>query len=301
MDPDSRISEDGSPLVNRPVPADWLALRREADHRAREKSAHLLDRLQRHLRASGADSVHIIDVGAGTGSNQAWLATRLGLNQHWTLLDHDAGLIGVAEMLSLSTPQVSTDRQVGAIEDLPALLESLKPASSSREHGPEGRPVLVTCAALLDLLTAAEAEILVEAVASAGETWQAAGLFSLTVTGAVQISPQDPEDGLISEAFDAHQRRGGILGPDAAGAVAALFAGRGMSVTVQETDWELSSDHSDLTHRYLIDRAAVAVEQDPALEQTAEAWVERRLHQLAQHQLLVRVGHTDMLVLPGPS
>lgn len=298
MDPDSRISEDGSPLVNRPVPADWLALRREADHQAREKSAHLLDRLQRHLRAGGAESVHIIDVGAGTGSNQAWLATRLGLSQHWTLVDHDAGLIGVAEMLSLTTPQVSTDRQVGAIENLPALLEALKPVSSSRE---QGGPLLLTCAALLDLLTAAEAEILVEAVSSAGDAWQAAGLFSLTVTGAVEISPRDPDDGLISEAFDAHQRRGDILGPDAAGAVAELFAGRGMSVTVQETDWELSSEHSDLTHRYLTDRAAVAVEQDPALEQTAEAWVERRLQQLAQRQLLVRVGHTDMLVLPGAS
>lgn len=283
MEPSGAAAEEGSPLVSRPVPADWLALRRAADHRAREKSQLLMHRLGRHLAGISTQPVRVVDVGAGTGSNQAWLAPRLGVDQHWILVDHDEALIRSAETLTSTSPQVSTQREVGAIEDLPGLMN---PA-----------PALVTCAALLDLLTAAEAQTLVRAVAAPG----AAALLSLTVTGAVQISPADPEDSLIAGAFDAHQRRGGILGPEAADVVADLFTGEGMGVTVQETDWELSAEDADLMRRYLTDRAAVAVEQDSRLTQTAEAWVSRRLQQVERNQLMIRVGHTDLLALPGAS
>lgn len=286
MEPGSSAAETGPTLVNRPVPADWLALRRSADHRAREKSQHLVERLRKYLAAGyGTEPVRIVDVGAGTGSNQAWLAPRLGVDQHWILLDHDAALIRSAETVGSSTPQVSIQPQVGAIEDLPALLD---PA-----------PALVTCAALLDLLTPAEVKTLVHTVVSSDTHAQTAALFSLTVTGDVQISPEDPEDGLIAAAFDAHQRRGGILGPDAVETVAAEFTACGMRVAAQETDWELSADDTDLMHRYLVDRAAVAAEQDSTLSQLAEAWATRRLRQVEQHRLMIRVGHTDLLALPG--
>ena len=40
-------------------------------------------------------------------------------------------------------------------------------------------------------------------------------LFALTVIGRVTLSPAEPLDARIGAAFNAHQRRGGRLGPDA--------------------------------------------------------------------------------------
>ena len=55
-------------------------------------------------------------------------------------------------------------------------------------------------------------------------------LLALTVVGRVTLTPADPLDARIGAAFNAHQRRGGLLGPDAvAAAVDALRAPRSSS------------------------------------------------------------------------
>ena len=43
-------------------------------------------------------------------------------------------------------------------------------------------------------------------------------LLALTVVGRVALTPADPLDARIAAAFNAHQRRGGRLGPDAVAA-----------------------------------------------------------------------------------
>ena len=57
----------------RPIAADWLALRRAADSAARDRAGGLVRRLNDHL----GGTVTVFDIGAGTGANRAYLAPRL--------------------------------------------------------------------------------------------------------------------------------------------------------------------------------------------------------------------------------
>src|SRR5207344_2679470 len=76
------------PIVN----PGWLAARAAADTSARAATVGtLLLELINHLieTVDRRDGLEIIDLGAGTGANQRWLAPRLPLRQRWIHLDHD--------------------------------------------------------------------------------------------------------------------------------------------------------------------------------------------------------------------
>ena len=68
-------------------------------------------------------------------------------------------------------------------------------------------------------------------------------LITLSVVGRVDLTPADPLDERIGEAFNAHQRRttGGrrLLGPDARDLAADLFTRRGVEVLVRSSPWRL--------------------------------------------------------------
>ena len=149
---------------------------------------------------------------------------------------------------------------------------------------------LVTASALLDLLTSDELERMLGACAGLPV------LLALTVVGRVTLTPADPLDARIAAAFDAHQRRGGRLGPDAVDVAAAHPAGTGAEVLVRPSPWHLDAAHADLTAEWLDGWVAAACEQEPALD--AAAYRDRRLAQAAAGGLSVTVGHADLLVLP---
>lgn len=273
-------------MVARPVPADWLALRRRADHRAREDARDLLRLLTDHLRARPAGDLVVVDVGAGTGSNQAWLAPRLPGRQRWVLVDHDADLLG-SEGAAGADDRVTTHREVATVDDLPSLVP---------QHG----EVVLTCAALLDLLSTEELETLADVVAPTDRPGIAA-LFSLSVTGMVTLTPAHPADAAVTAAFDAHQRREGRPGPDGAAAMTRALRRRGAQVETRATDWDLGAEDGPLLGRYLDDRASVAVEHDADLADLVREWRDEREHQLRAGTLSARVGHLDLLSLPSTS
>lgn len=270
----------GVPTPTRPIHADWLTLRRPADEAAREGTQRLLTRLSRYLRAQGGTaqgtSVHVIDLGAGTGANQAWLAQRLPFPTHWTLLDHDRDL--------LHHPVHTTNgvRVHGGLTEVPTLLDA------------DPAPSILTCSALLDLLTPGELDDLADLLTSRSLP----ALFSLTVTGEVTLVPADEDDARIATAFDAHQSREDLTGPRAAAYFAARLRETGAEVVEAATPWRLTAAQGDLMTRYLTDRVDAAIEQDPSLEITARRWLDRRLQQLDRQDLAVVVGHVDLLVLP---
>ncbi|WP_083653146.1 class I SAM-dependent methyltransferase [Serinicoccus sp. CNJ-927] len=265
------------------MPADWLALRRAADHRARERAAGLLRRLGDHVGERTGDELVVLDIGAGTGSNQAWLAPRLPGPQRWVLVDHDPDLLGQAGA-AVPGADVTTRRAVATVEEVHSLV-------------PSDGEVLVTCAALLDLLTVAQLDALADVIAPTDRPGVAA-LLSLTVTGDVEISPPHPADAAVTAAFDAHQRREDRPGPKATEAMAAALRRRGADVELAATDWELDASDESLVRRYLYDRAAVAVEQDATLAPLAREWLAAREGSLMDGSLRVRVGHLDLLSLP---
>lgn len=159
----------------------------------------------------------------------------------------------------------------------------------------DGHRRLVTCSALLDVLTTAE----IDAVCGAVINNHVPVLFSLTVTGALSLTPADPLDQLLLDAFNDHQRLAGRAGPDAASvAVSALLAG-GMAVRTQHTPWLLTtSDSQSFVARMLQERLEAAVAHQPALARTAAAWFELRRVQLGLGVLRIELAHSDILGLP---
>jgi hypothetical protein len=239
------------------VSPDWLALREPADAAAR--SGELAELLARRL-PTGPLVIH--DLGGGTGAMGRWLGPRLPAPQHWVVHDRDERLLELAPC------------------------ETRRSDVTWLAPGDLAGASLVTASALLDLLTREELGRMLAACAGLPV------LLTLTVTGRVRLLPAEPLDARIGAAFNAHQRRGGLLGPDAAGAI------DGAEVHVRPSPWRLGAADAELTAEWLDGWVAAACEQEPALAAEARGYRGRRLAQAAAGQLSVAVGHADVLVLP---
>ncbi len=247
----------------------WLGLREPADADAR--AADLIALLP--------TPVHVIrDLGCGTGSMARWLAPRLATPQHWILEDRDPQLLHHATA-HVRVPGVSVEGKLGDVTALTA----------ADLDGTD----LVTCSALLDLLTEAEVDALVAALAAAG----AAALFTLSVAGEVSLEPSRPEDTAVAGAFDEHQRRveGGrrLLGPDAPAYAASAFEKAGATVVTRPSVWQLGPDRPELTAEWLRGWTGAAREQRPDLD--LDDYLTDRLATLPR----VSVGHVDLLAIFG--
>jgi len=240
-------------------------------------------------RRPGPGGLEVVDLGAGTGANLRWLAPRLPDpdRQHWTLVDHDPGLLARGPVQATA---VRAD-----VTDLARVLAEL------------GGADLVTAAALLDLLDPAQVTAIIEAVTQAGIP----ALFSLSVTGAVSLDPPDPHDRRLAEAFDEHQRRDGRLGPDAGPFAARLLRERGWSVLEIPTPWVLNSARDgELIDAWLEGRVEAAGQQQAELAPAAADWLTRRRARPdvampgagrsgLQPRLEITVGHLDLLTRPN--
>ena len=256
------------------VTPEWLELREPADAAAR--SGELAERLGRHLPATGRLVVH--DLGGGSGAMGRWLAPRLRRPQHWVVHDRDPSLLERA----VADPPDGASVTVEARQDDVTRLTPGDLAGAS----------LITASALLDLLTADELARMLRACAGCPM------LLALTVVGRVSLRPADTLDASIGAAFDAHQRRGRRLGPDAVAAVADALRGTGAEIIVRASPWRLDAAHADLAAEWLDGWVEAAGEQEPVLAAEAGAYRDRRLAQAASGELAVTVDHADVLVLP---
>jgi hypothetical protein len=256
------------------VSPEWLALREPADAAAR--SAELAERLARHLPAAGRLVIH--DLGGGSGAMGRWLAPRLPGLQHWVVHDRDPDLLELAVAAAPSPASVTVEARRSDITRL--------------TPGELAGASLITASALLDLLTADELARMLGVCAGCPM------LLALTVVGRVTLTPADPLDALMGAAFNAHQRRGRLLGPDAVAAAVDQLRGTGAELVVRPSPWRLDAAHADLTAEWLRGWVAAACEQEPALAGEAGAYRDRRLAQAAAGELAVTVDHADLLVLP---
>ena len=274
-----------SPVV---VSPSWLALREEADARAR--SLELVREVQRLLPPVGR--IVIQDLGCGTGSMDRWLAPLLTGQQHWILSDRDADLLAIA---ATRTPARSADGAPVTVETRRRDITRLDPRELAGSS-------LITASALLDMLTADELDRFVAACAGAG----CPVLVTLSVTGRVELQPADPLDERIAAAFDAHQRRTvdgrRLLGPDAVGAAAAAFGRLGTEVVVRSSPWRLGAGQegpsTGLITQWLAGWVGAAAEQEPDLAAVTTPYLERRRAEAVQGRLSVTVQHQDLLALP---
>ena len=256
------------------VSPEWLASPQPADAAAR--SAELAERLARHLPAAGRLVIH--DLGGGSGAMGRWLAPRLPGLQHWVVHDRDPDLLELAVAAPPGPASVTVEARRSDITRL--------------TPGELAGASLITASALLDLLTADELARMLGVCAGCPL------LLALTVVGRVTLTPADPLDALMGAAFNAHQRRGRLLGPDAVAAAVDQLRVTGAELVVRPSPWRLEAAHADLTAEWLRGWIAAACEQEPALAGEAGAYQDRRLAQAAAGELAVTVDHADLLVLP---
>ncbi|MFI1444910.1 class I SAM-dependent methyltransferase [Streptomyces fructofermentans] len=285
-----RLGDRGRSEATDEVPRfapEWLQLRESADAAAR--AADLLDPLRIRLAnlPKRANGFVIHDLGCGTGSMGRWLAPRLDGPQHWVLHDRDPYLLHFAAVGSPKSAadgsRVTVETQRGDVARLTS--DALAGAS------------LVTASALLDVLTTEEIDALAAACAGAG----CPALLTLSVVGRVELTPAHPLDAEIAAAFNAHQRRGDLLGPDAVDAACDAFARHGATVRVHPSAWRLGPDESALTAQWLEGWVGAAVDQDPELAPRAEEYLRERLAQCAAGELNAVVHHCDLLALARPT
>jgi SAM-dependent methyltransferase len=282
--------------------ADWLSLREPADRDARP--LRLIDWIARDLQTK---TPHILDLGAGTGSNLRYLAPRLGGMQQWVLADHDPGLLDaiplrLAEWARLQSFELKNDAQelclhgvaldcrIGRLHvDLAAHLGTIDFKGLD----------LVTAAALLDLVSAPWLEALVRRCVDAG----CAVLFALSYDGRIQFSPAEPQDARVRELVNQHQRTdkgfGLALGPDAAANAIELLQLLGYEVMAERSDWRIGDTQRQLQSELIAGWAAAASAMSPAEAVAISAWRDSRLTHVQSGRSCVGVGHMDVAARPS--
>jgi SAM-dependent methyltransferase len=266
------------------VTPDWLALREPADAAAR--ATDLVAQVRQLLPARRPVVVH--DLGCGTGSMARWLAPQLPGPQQWVMYDRDPDLL---EHAAAGAPPVNADGSRVTVETRQRDITRLDQRDLSGAS-------LITASALLDMLTAAEVERIARSCVEAG----CVTLLTLSVIGDVSLTPSDPLDEAIASAFNEHQRRAGeddrLLGPDAAGIAADVFARLGAEVVIAPSPWRLGASDIALAAEWFKGWVVAACEQRPELTASTHAYVEQRLAEAAAGRLRVTVHHQDLLVVP---
>jgi SAM-dependent methyltransferase len=272
---------------------DWLALREPADHRSRSAALarRLADALAEHARLA------IVDLGCGTGSNLRAIARLLPApEQHWMLVDHDAGLLDGARR-EIARWAGATARAGGGPMRLrvagKALTVELRQAdlAGDLDDALGDGPNLVTAAAFFDLCSEAFIGRLAGAIAGR----QAAFYTVLTYDGRQSWQPAHPADVAMVAAFHTHQATdkglGRAAGPLAPNAVAEAFRAAGYAVEEADSPWRLGLADAALV-RELAKGYADAVRETGAVPSaTIDDWS-------SLPRTGAVVGHRDTLALP---
>jgi len=281
--------------------ADWLALREPFDATAR--AALLVDELARRLVPGSTEApLEIVDLGAGAGSNLRYLAPRLRGAQRWRLVDHDAALLAAALATTHAWAQArgaqcsasgSTLTLRGADLDCEITCEQRDLRDIALLPLPTGG--VVTAAALLDLVSAQW----LEQLAAKCRTAHTSVCFALTYDGRTTCGPPDPEDAVVLELFNRHQRGdksfGPALGPHAASAAIAALERNGFSVITATSDWRIREHDKAIQQALFEGWCHAAAELAPERGLELEAWHARRGQHVRSGVSTLTVGHVDLV------
>ena len=278
----------------------WLELREPADAAARSnRLTHTIaDRL-----ATG-ETVQVLDLATGTGSNLRYLAPYLPDRQRWLMVDRDSVLLALLPDLMSSwgkgrryrVATVSGNECVIEGEKLQCHIETRSLDLGSLQDADifAGRQ-LVTASALLDLVS----EKWLGALAARCRHVGAAVLFALTYNGWSACSPEEPEDEMVRHLLNTHQKRdkglgGPAAGPDAAGLAARCFADAGYRVWSEASDWKLGVSERELQRELVDGWARVATELVPDETSGIADWRARRIAHIDAGRSQIVVGHLDV-------
>ena len=258
---------------------EWLRLREPADHRSRDRG--LVERLAAHLE--GRESIRLVDLGCGTGSNLRALSPALPGRQHWHLVDHDPALLSAArDEIAKWRPDASREISFETADLSRDLEQVLAPECD-----------VVTAAALFDLVSEAWLKRFVAALAN-----RACAFYTVLIyDGIMQGDPVHPADEPIRAAFNAHQRTdkgfGRAAGPDAGAFLVRTLEGAGFEVRTALSPWALTRDDLPLILSTAEGIADAARQTSLVAEAEIADWLRSRAA-LAS----CKIGHVDVLALP---
>lgn len=283
--------------------AEWLSLREPVDHRSRNQAlqAQVINYLAQ-IKTVYPGSVHLTDLGSGTGSNLRALAPHLNTLQYWTLVDHDPMLLQAARnaLLAWADSEINTNNLASRVNTSTQIqrLSILK----------QGKTINVEfkCADLFnhyqavldepaDLITAAA---FFDLVAEPWLTKFCASLSKplytvLTYDGIEQWSPPEIMDADMLKAFHQHQHTdkgfGFAVGPTAPERLQSLLKAHQFTTVTAPSPWILDYRDQSLI-KQLASGAAGAVREIHTIPSAiVNQWEQSRRH--ANH---CEIGHIDL-------
>ncbi|MBX9925854.1 MAG: class I SAM-dependent methyltransferase [Hyphomicrobiaceae bacterium] len=277
---------------------EWLALREPADHRSRD--ARVADTLRSYFLQR--DSLRVVDLGCGTGSNLRATSQLLPDRQSWTLVDYDARLLAAARVELAKWADASRETPAGGLSlthgprtidvafrqaDLMTDLDAVLPVAAAE------RPELVTASALFDLAS----EAFIRRFAKSVARTRAAFYTVLTYNGIQLWAPRGPLDQQLRAAFVGHQMTdkgfGVSAGPLAPEHLGSAFRAFGYLVSEGDSPWVLTAPGDAALITELATGFAAAVRETKDVSGAdIDKWLARRFTG-------AEVGHTDTLALPG--
>jgi SAM-dependent methyltransferase len=276
--------------------AEWLALREPADHAAvnPEVQAALA------ARFAGTDSISVVDLGCGAGSNLRGTWQALPVRQHWTLVDYDPKLLAAARVRL--TAWADSAKAVGdglqLVKSGKTLVVTFREADlSGGDFAPVTRGAdLVTAAALFDLFSVQSIEKLAETVSAQGAVFYTV----LTYDGFTHWTPPHAADTAMREAFNAHQKSdkgfGPAAGPGGTSALSKAFYARGYRVLRGTSPWIADQRFSALRRELDAGFAGAVRETGAVSANDIDAWLANRM---SGEDRVSIIGHEDLLALPG--
>lgn len=278
--------------------AQWLGLREPVDHRSRNQDlqVQVLNYLSQ-VKTVYPGSVHLTDLGSGTGSNLRALALHLNSIQYWTLVDYDQALLHVAR----STLLAWADSEIESRDTSSTPIKTL----SIRK---QNKTIIVKfkCVDLLndyqtvlneptDLITAAA---FFDLVAKPWLTQFCASLSKplytvLTYDGNEKWSPPEIIDSDILNTFHQHQRTdkgfGCALGPAAPECLQSLLRDQHFTTICAPSPWIMNHHDSALIKQLSIGTAAAVRDMATLPVSAVNQWEQSRIQASR-----CEIGHIDI-------
>ena len=288
--------------------AEWLALREPVDHRSRNLAlqAQVIQFLGQ-IKAIDSESIHITDLGSGTGSNLRALAPYLGLKQSWTLVDYDADLLQSARASLIAWADNVVNVNEGESEFTAS--DSIHPLTITKNSN--AIAIEFKCADLVhdyqtildkpaDLITSAA---FFDLVAESWLTEFCAALTKplytvLTYDGKETWGSPNVLDADVLRAFHAHQSTdkgfGAALGPKAAEHLQSLLQGRGFTTVCAPSPWCMNYRDRALIEQLAQGTASAVREMGTLANGAIDEWEQAR-----SQASYCEIGHIDLFAYPA--
>ncbi len=283
--------------------ANWLNDRYPFDSEARNKSleAKVLDYLK------PKEVVHLLDVGAGTGSNTLYLMDKIKGDQHWYLIEQDTSFktIFLRRIEDFATfhkyewqasnnkIQVTTPTKELSFEFIEgSLLELAQLVRLDKID-------LVLANAVFDLFSKEQLQQFLNPIVQAG----IACYFTLNYKSQ-SFHPEDPFDNTFISLYEDHMER-----PQATGQATGKQVGPYLATyletfqTIEQgiSTWQIQKEDIKM-HYYLLSYMERAIPELPIQEEVITLlpkWIQRKKDLVITRQLELTVQHWDIFSYPS--